>query len=783
MSEPVLKAILRLFAIVAKEDEVTQQERDYVLAFLHDHLGRKSVMEKMAYFDDYARELSPDQESNVKALCHEINQEVTQKQKAVILLELLSVVLADGIISDKEREYVQQIGSSLNVSRSEIELMTHYILGNHRNAFDSDSILTIDSILEKPAHCKHIYREKLNGIIAILHLVTGDLYFFKYIGQEDVYLNGIPQKSSNISPLARGSSIRWEGTNIRWEGADPVYFGEILGKFKKKTTEARTTFEAKNISFHFKNGKIGLRNISLSEESGNLIALMGASGSGKSTLLQVLNGSEKPSDGQVLINSIDIHRNPDKVEGVFGFVPQDDLLMEDLTVYQNLYFAAKLCFDHLRESQINDLVIKTLSDLGLDELVVTEAGEHRLATDMAAWEATLGVPVEIREDTRFICSHAAFRTWAQDRKQLRMEYFYRQMRSDTGLLMDGDKPAGGRWNFDAENRKPVKADLFMPRPPCFAPDAETQSVLNLVEEHFADHFGDLTPFWFGVTHDAAERALEHFLSEALPHFGDHQDAMLTGEPFLYHSIISMYLNVGLLDARDICARAEQEYRSGRAPLNAVEGFIRQILGWREYVRGIYWREGPDYMRRNALGATRNLPWFYWSAETDMACMAAALVGLVGVVGAQTPQWWVKPGVGETNRSTLTTRDASGRIAGTASTSGLSGQQSVTYRDASGRIEGTAATRFSGNSASTTYRDPSGKIDGTTSSTRLGTGTRETYRDGSDRIQGTASTSRSGSSETTTFRDASGRITGTATTGSSGSTTYRDASGRIVGTAR
>ncbi len=267
---------------------------------------------------------------------------------------------------------------------------------------------------------------------------------------------------------------------------------------------------------------------------------------------------------------------------------------------------------------------RAIDELDLDELIVTEAGEHRLATDMESWGATFGIPVEIREDTRFICSHAAFRTWAHGRKQLRMEYFYRQMRSHTGLLMDGDTPAGGRWNFDAENRKPAKADLFMPRPPRFAPDAETQSVLDLVEARFADHFGDLTPFWFGVTHDAAERALEHFLSEALPHFGDYQDAMLKDEPFLYHSIISMYLNVGLLDAHDICARAEQEYRSGRAPLNAVEGFIRQILGWREYVRGIYWREGPDYLRRNALGATRNLPWFYWSAETDMACMAAAL---------------------------------------------------------------------------------------------------------------------------------------------------------------
>ena len=267
---------------------------------------------------------------------------------------------------------------------------------------------------------------------------------------------------------------------------------------------------------------------------------------------------------------------------------------------------------------------RAINDFGLSGVIVTEAGEHRLAADIETWESAFGVPVEIREDTRFMCSHARFRDWAQSRKQLRMEYFYREMRSATGTLMDGDKPTGGRWNFDAENRKPAKADLFMPRPPRFEPDAETQNVLDLVEARFADHFGALRPFWFGVTHEAAERALEHFLKEALPNFGDYQDAMLTGEPFLYHSIISMYLNVGLLDARNICARAEQEYREGRAPLNAVEGFIRQILGWREYVRGIYWLEGPDYIRRNALGATRDLPWFYWSAETDMACMAAAL---------------------------------------------------------------------------------------------------------------------------------------------------------------
>lgn len=259
-----------------------------------------------------------------------------------------------------------------------------------------------------------------------------------------------------------------------------------------------------------------------------------------------------------------------------------------------------------------------------NEIVLTEPGEHRLSAAIADWETRLGVPVEVREDTRFLCSHAAFRTWAQGRRQLRMEYFYREMRVAHGLLLDDGKPTGGRWNFDAENRKPARADLFMPQPPRFEPDARTREVLDLVAQRFADHFGDLEPFWFGVTHDHAEQAFEHFLREALPRFGDYQDAMLVGEPFLYHAVISMYLNAGLLDPLDICRRAEAEYRAGRAPLNCVEGFIRQILGWREYVRGIYWLRGPEYVHENALGAARDLPWFYWSGETEMACLSAAI---------------------------------------------------------------------------------------------------------------------------------------------------------------
>jgi deoxyribodipyrimidine photolyase-related protein len=269
-------------------------------------------------------------------------------------------------------------------------------------------------------------------------------------------------------------------------------------------------------------------------------------------------------------------------------------------------------------------VARAAKELGLRRVIATEAGEHRLTADMAGWSGDLGLNVEIREDDRFLCSRVEFDAWAGGRRILRMEHFYRHMRMRTGILMDGDKPVGGRWNFDAENRKPAKPDLFMPQPMRFAPDETTSDVIAMVKREFASHFGELGPFWFGVTHAHAEAAAEHFIQEALPRFGDYQDAMLVGEPFLYHSLLSPYLNVGLLDARRLCDQAEAAFHAGRAPLNAVEGFIRQILGWREYVRGIYWREGPDYLKRNALEAKRALPNFYWSGETSMACMAAVI---------------------------------------------------------------------------------------------------------------------------------------------------------------
>ncbi|WP_226632079.1 cryptochrome/photolyase family protein [Novosphingobium profundi] len=259
-----------------------------------------------------------------------------------------------------------------------------------------------------------------------------------------------------------------------------------------------------------------------------------------------------------------------------------------------------------------------------ERIVVTEPGEWRVAAMIESWQTLFGLPVDIRADTRFLCSHREFEDWADGRRALTMEFFYREMRRKTGLLLDEGKPAGGQWNFDKDNRQPADADLFMPRPLRFEPDAITREVLALVAERFADHPGSLEDFDYAVTAADAERQAASFFANALPDFGRYEDAMLRGQPFLWHSILSPYLNSGLLDPLDLCRRAEAEYRAGRAPINSVEGYIRQILGWREYVRGIYWREGPEYVERNFLDHRRDLPAWFWTGETDMQCLREAI---------------------------------------------------------------------------------------------------------------------------------------------------------------
>ncbi len=260
----------------------------------------------------------------------------------------------------------------------------------------------------------------------------------------------------------------------------------------------------------------------------------------------------------------------------------------------------------------------------LDRLVATESGEWRVQRMVETWQAATGLPVEVRPDDRFFASRARFAAWARGRRLWRLEHFYREMRREHDLLMDGEKPAGGEWNFDADNRKPLAASTRPPDRLRFPPDETTRDVMALVERRFADHFGSLEDFGWPVSRGDALRALSHFIDVGLPGFGDYQDAIKAGAPFLFHSLLAPALNLGLLSPREVCDAAERAWRFGGAPLNAVEGFVRQILGWREYVRGVYWSLMPEYADRNALQATRRLPDFYWTGDTRMRCLREAI---------------------------------------------------------------------------------------------------------------------------------------------------------------
>jgi len=401
MSELILKAILRLFAVVAKQDEVTRQERDQIKIFLIEHLAEPMVVIYLSYFDECTRSVNLAKQTDSQVLqqvCAEINKELTQKQKVVIVLELVRIVLADSQVSPREEELMAIICESFKVKQENLTSIRKFVVGQQTSELDHPALLIIDANEDNAfKQAKHIRRANLKGFIEVLYIQQAELYFVKYIGKSDVYLNSVPVKSGAIGVLAVGSTLRWDKD-------EPIYYGDILIKFKKLGDGSRITFEAKAIDYKFKSGKIGLRNVHLAEESGNLIALMGGSGAGKSTLLHVLNGSEKPSKGQVLINGIDIHQHPEKIEGVMGFVPQDDLLIEDLTVYQNLYFAAKLCFSDKDEESIDFLVLRVLEDLGLSETKDLKVGSPLQKTISGGQRKRLNIGLELlREPSVLFC--------------------------------------------------------------------------------------------------------------------------------------------------------------------------------------------------------------------------------------------------------------------------------------------------------------------------------------------------------------------------------------------
>jgi len=259
-------------------------------------------------------------------------------------------------------------------------------------------------------------------------------------------------------------------------------------------------------------------------------------------------------------------------------------------------------------------------------LVLVKPGDWRVERSLLDVARATGIQLDLLPDTHFLCPLEDFDRWAKGRKELRLEHFYRWMRRRTGLLMDGKDPAGGAWNFDRENRGSFgrRGPGRLPGPVRFEPDELTLQTIDLVATRFAGHPGSLAHFDWPVTRADALDALADFIAYRLPEFGRYQDAMWAGEPWLYHSRLSAALNLKLLSPLEVCQAAERAWRNGEAPIAAAEGFIRQVLGWREFVRGIYWRFMPGFLDHNALDATGPLPAFYWTGETDMACLADAL---------------------------------------------------------------------------------------------------------------------------------------------------------------
>lgn len=279
--------------------------------------------------------------------------------------------------------------------------------------------------------------------------------------------------------------------------------------------------------------------------------------------------------------------------------------------------------DPTGSGSIDGEVRRAAVSLGPERIVLVEPGEHRLHADACRWSSSLGIPVEILEDTHFLTTHAQFASWAKDRRDLIMEFFYREQRKRLDLLVEDGKPVGGEWNLDKLNRLPFgKAGPKPPPPPPlrFKPDAITTEVIRLVERVLLELPGSVEGFDWPVTREQAIAALDDFIENRLSLFGPYEDAMWTGEPFLYHSLLSAPLNLKLLSPRECIDAAVRAYEEGRAPLQSVEGFVRQLCGWREFIRGVYWLEGPSYQDRNWLRHTGSLPAFYWTGDTDMACM-------------------------------------------------------------------------------------------------------------------------------------------------------------------
>ncbi len=383
MSEELLKAIVKLFAIVAKE-RLTDAERSNVRDFLAIHLSHDSIGYYMELFEqniatantnavmlaDSDAETAEyvDDWANIMQLCKLINEGLTKQQKLVLLLKLIELMLQDGKLSERQSNLIFYIGEVIKISQPEVDLITRFIVAQDIEEVDDEHFLVVDEGSAPHTYkSKQIIRPKITGSIFVLRIPKAETYFVKYLGISALTLNGLNLRSRKTYVFPPGSTIR--GQKMR-----PIFYSEVVSRFLYGGQDTQLSFVAKDVSIRFKSGYQALRQINIAEEGGKLIGLMGASGSGKSTLLNVLNGSLPPTEGTITINGLDIYQKRDWLQGIVGFVPQDDFLIEELTVYENLFYAARLTFGHHTPEESHDLVIKTLKSLGLNEIKDLKVG-------------------------------------------------------------------------------------------------------------------------------------------------------------------------------------------------------------------------------------------------------------------------------------------------------------------------------------------------------------------------------------------------------------------------
>jgi ABC-type multidrug transport system ATPase subunit len=401
MSERILKALMQLFSLVADADDVTGRSRKIVESFLRQQLSQSLVDDYLRLFDEFLEKKDKKRDgskrqkrtavNSVKVLliCTQINEELAQKQKIVVLIRLLEFIYAGETTTDQEFEFVQTVAETFNISTDEFKLIHHFVTSNITTPVTSQDILVIDSLLyPKYPNAKHLHTDGLEGEIRVLQVESVNMYFVRNMGNDELYINGFPFGNDRTYILNSGSSIRSQKVA-------PIYYSDILGKFLSDEHSEKIVFNVDNITYKFKTGNIGLHPLTFSEESGHLVGIMGASGAGKSTLLNILNGTYTPTTGKVSINSIDIYKHKEKIEGIIGYVSQDDLLIEELTVYQNLFYNAKLCFGQLDEKQIHKKVIAVLQSIGLYDAKDLKVGTPLEKTISGGQRKRLNIALEL----------------------------------------------------------------------------------------------------------------------------------------------------------------------------------------------------------------------------------------------------------------------------------------------------------------------------------------------------------------------------------------------------